>query len=157
MPSRRRPGKDSPLRPPRGKLIAGQDLNRGARHGGDRCGRGVCQKRRSGGDARLVSGRAGHEPQYGEFDFRHRRSADRFEDGARTIFARFDAASTYFDPSPHPIMINLMVDDLDAILARLADRGVPLVAEPETYPYGRFAWIMDPDGVKLELWESVRA
>jgi predicted enzyme related to lactoylglutathione lyase len=95
--------------------------------------------------------------EYGEFDFRHRRSADRFEDGARTIFARFDAASTYFDPSPHPIMINLMVDDLDAILARLADRGVPLVAEPETYPYGRFAWIMDPDGVKLELWESVRA
>lgn len=95
--------------------------------------------------------------EYGEFDFRHRRSADIFEDGARTIFARFDAASTYFDPSPHPIMINLMVDNLDAILARLADRGVPLVGEPETYPYGRFAWIMDPDGVKLELWESVRA
>ncbi|MCH8489407.1 MAG: VOC family protein [Oceanicaulis sp.] len=95
--------------------------------------------------------------EYGEFDFRHRRSADTFEDGARTIFARFDAASTYFDPSPHPLMINLIVDDLDAILARLADRGVPLVGEPETYPYGRFAWIMDPDGVKLELWESVRA
>ena len=54
-------------------------------------------------------------------------------------------------------MINLMVDDLDAILARLADRGVALVGEPETYPYGRFAWIMDPDGVKLELWESVQA
>jgi len=99
----------------------------------------------------------GLEPNdYGEFDFRHRTSADAWEDGARTIFARFDAGSDYFNPSPHAVMINLMVDDLDALLARLAHKGVPLAGEPESYDYGRFAWIMDPDGVKLELWEPVR-
>ncbi|KAA5805237.1 VOC family protein [Alkalicaulis satelles] len=95
--------------------------------------------------------------EYGEFDFRHTASAEAWRDGARTIFARFNADTTYFDPSPHPVMINLMVDDLDAVMARLASHGVALIGEPEDYPYGRFAWVMDPDGVKIELWQPVHA
>lgn len=93
--------------------------------------------------------------EYGEFEFRHGAAAARYGEGARTIFARFKADSEYFQPSAHPFMINLLVDDLDALLERIKAHGVELVGEPESYDYGRFAWIMDPDGVKIELWESV--
>jgi predicted enzyme related to lactoylglutathione lyase len=53
-------------------------------------------------------------------------------------------------------MLNLMVDDLDGVLARVAEAGVEEVQERQDYDYGRFAWIMDPDGRKLELWEPPR-
>jgi predicted enzyme related to lactoylglutathione lyase len=59
----------------------------------------------------------------------------------------------YFEPSGLPFMLNLMVDDLDGVLARVAEAGVEEVQERQDYEYGRFAWIMDPDGRKLELWE----
>jgi len=90
---------------------------------------------------------------YGGFDFSHKVAADAFEDGARTVFARFEAGSDYFAPSEQPFMINLIVQDLEALLIRIKAAGVDLIGEPETYDYGRFAWLMDPDGVKLELWE----
>lgn len=100
----------------------------------------------------------GMEPNdYGGFDFLHRTSADRFEDGARSIYAVFEAESAYFAPSNEAVMINLMVDDLDALLARIKAAGVALDGEPESFDYGRFAWIMNPDGVKIELWEPVKA
>jgi len=50
-------------------------------------------------------------------------------------------------------MINYIVDDLDAILAKLARSGVRIDPKREDYDYGRFAWIFDPDGNKIELWE----
>jgi predicted enzyme related to lactoylglutathione lyase len=50
-------------------------------------------------------------------------------------------------------MINYIVDDLDAILAKLAARGVRIDPRREDYDYGRFAWIFDADGNKIELWE----
>lgn len=93
--------------------------------------------------------------EYGEFEFRHGEAAARYGDGARTVFARFKADTEYFQPSAHPVMINLLVDDLDVLLERIKAHGVELIGEPESYDYGRFAWIMDPDGVKIELWESV--
>lgn len=92
---------------------------------------------------------------YGEFEFRHGEAAARYGDGARTIFARFKADTEYFQPSTQPFMINLLVDDLDALLERIKAHGVELIGEPESHDYGRFAWIMDPDGMKIELWESV--
>ena len=73
--------------------------------------------------------------------------------GAATVFSPFKADTTYFEPSTNPYMINLAVDDLDGILARLAEHGVtPVKTFPEE-ANGKFAHIMDPEGNKLELWE----
>ena len=48
---------------------------------------------------------------------------------------------------------NYIVDDLDAILAKITAHGVPIDPQREEYDYGRFAWIYDPDGNKIELWQ----
>ena len=73
--------------------------------------------------------------------------------GAGTVFSPFAADTAYFAPSDAPFMFNLMVDDLDAILARCAEQGVePLAAVLDEFN-GKFAHIMDPDGRKIELWE----
>lgn len=93
---------------------------------------------------------------YGGFDFSHSTSADTFADGARTIFARFEDGSDYFAPSEQAFMVNLMVEDLAALLARIKAAGVDLIGEPQQFDYGHFAWLMDPDGVKIELWEPVK-
>jgi predicted enzyme related to lactoylglutathione lyase len=50
-------------------------------------------------------------------------------------------------------MVNLMVDDLDGVLAKAAEAGVTPLNREDQDEFGRFAWIMDPAGVKLELWE----
>jgi catechol 2,3-dioxygenase-like lactoylglutathione lyase family enzyme len=94
--------------------------------------------------------------EHGGFHFQHGESASAFGDGARTIFAPFGSAD-YFAPSTLPFMLNLIVDDLDAILARAAAEGVEEVQSREAHDYGRFGWIMDPDGRKPELWEPPRA
>ncbi len=62
------------------------------------------------------------------------------------------ADSDYFDPSPHAVMVNLIVDDLDGVLARAAKAGVTPLSRQDG-EYGRFAHLIDPAGVKLELWE----
>jgi predicted enzyme related to lactoylglutathione lyase len=66
----------------------------------------------------------------------------------------FPADTDYLAPSAQPFMINLMVDDLDGLLARVTDAGVEVVGRQDE-PYGRFAWLIDPAGVKLELWQPV--
>ncbi|GAB5445588.1 VOC family protein [Gymnodinialimonas sp.] len=82
------------------------------------------------------------------FSFPHQETAKAFPQGARTVFTPFAAGSDYFKPSTQLFMVNLIVDDLDAVLARCAVEGVAQVQPMETYDYGRFAWIMDPDGRK---------
>lgn len=73
--------------------------------------------------------------------------------GAGTVFSPFKATSDYFAPSEAPFMFNLMVDDLDAMLARCAEQGVqPLAVLPDE-ANGRFAHVMDPEGRKIELWQ----
>ena len=52
-------------------------------------------------------------------------------------------------------MINFRVEDLLALLEELNTKGVPIVGEVEEYDYGKFGWIMDPEGNKIELWEPV--
>lgn len=94
---------------------------------------------------------------YGGFDFDHRATAAAFGAGARTIFAPFPDGADYFAPSTLPFMLNLIVDDLDAVLARAASRGVAQLQPAEQHDYGRFAWIHDPDGRKLELWQPPAA
>jgi predicted enzyme related to lactoylglutathione lyase len=70
-----------------------------------------------------------------------------------TVWSVFPAESPYFHPSNATFMINYIVDDLDAILAKLSENGVQIDPKREDYDYGRFAWIFDPDGNKIELWE----
>lgn len=89
---------------------------------------------------------------HGGFDFLHADSAAAFPEGARTIFGIFGDAA-YFKPSELPFMLNLIVDDLDAVLDRAKAEGVDEVQPRETHEYGRFGWIIDPDGRKLELWQ----
>jgi predicted enzyme related to lactoylglutathione lyase len=72
--------------------------------------------------------------------------------GAATIFSPFKADTTYFEPSTKDFMINLAVDDLDGMLARLAQHGVEAKVLPDE-ANGRFAHIVDPEGTKIELWQ----
>jgi len=65
----------------------------------------------------------------------------------------FPAATSYFAPSASPFMINYAVDDMDALLARLSAKGVTILKRDDKDPNGRFAWILDPEGNKIELWE----
>lgn len=90
---------------------------------------------------------------FGGFDFLHAESSARFPEAARTIFAPFDSGTDYFKPSTLPFMFNLIVDDLTAVLARAAEEGVREIQPRENTDYGDFAWLLDPDGRKIELWE----
>jgi predicted enzyme related to lactoylglutathione lyase len=59
-------------------------------------------------------------------------------------------------PAAPQFMLNFRVDDLDALLAALRAEGVAVDEEIQEYEYGRFAWIMDPEGNRIELWEPPR-
>lgn len=75
------------------------------------------------------------------------------KDKGLTVWHVAQQSTEWFAPSPAPFMINYRVDDLDGLLANLQAAGVEMVGEPESHPNGRFAWIMDPERNKLELWE----
>jgi catechol 2,3-dioxygenase-like lactoylglutathione lyase family enzyme len=71
-----------------------------------------------------------------------------------TLLSPFAADSDYFAPSAAPFMINLRVDDLDGMITDLAAKGIAILGRQDE-DYGRFAWILDPDGVKVELWQQL--
>jgi len=72
--------------------------------------------------------------------------------GSGTVFSPFPSDTDYFAPGDKDFMFNLIVDDIDAMLARCAREGVqPIKTQDESY--GRFAHIMDLEGRKIELWE----
>jgi len=71
---------------------------------------------------------------------------------ARTVWSIFPADSDYFSPSPSGFMINYRVADLTRMLDQLRRGGVEILGA-EDYDYGRFAWVLDPEGNKIELWE----
>ena len=73
--------------------------------------------------------------------------------GGMTLWSPFAADTGYFEPSAAPVMINLFVEDLDGLLARVRAEGVEVLGTQDE-SYGRFAWIVDPTGLKLELWEA---
>jgi predicted enzyme related to lactoylglutathione lyase len=73
--------------------------------------------------------------------------------GGSVNWTPFKADTDYFAPSPHPLMINFIVDDLDGVLARAAAEGVEAVGRQDDEAYGRFAWLIDPEGFKVELWQ----
>lgn len=78
---------------------------------------------------------------------------DKADDGGLTVWHAADRDSQWFSPSDAPFMINYRVDDLDGMLAQLREAGVVVVGGPESHENGKFAWIMDPDGNKVELWQ----
>ena len=63
------------------------------------------------------------------------------------------AASDYMEPSKREFMLNFAVDDLDAFLDRLKAKNVPILGRDDSDASGKFAWIVDPDGTKIELWQ----
>jgi predicted enzyme related to lactoylglutathione lyase len=71
-------------------------------------------------------------------------------------WSAFPAATKYFAPSTGDFMIDYAVDDMDAILARAGAKGVAVLKRTDDDPSGRFAWILDPEGNKIELWEPKR-
>lgn len=73
--------------------------------------------------------------------------------GSRTVFATFENDSDYFGKTEQRFMLNFRVDDLDALLDRLQQAGVEILPKREEDDYGRFAWIVDPEGNRVELWE----
>jgi len=74
-----------------------------------------------------------------------------------TVWSIFARESSYFDPTSAPFMINYRVDDLDALLEQLRAEGVTIDPKREDYEYGRFAWIIDPAGNRIELWEPPKS
>ena len=77
------------------------------------------------------------------------------ENPGNTVWSPFGKETKYFEPSEREFMINYRVDDLEKLLVVLKEEGVEIIGEMETYDYGKFGWIMDPEGNKLELWEPV--
>lgn len=73
-----------------------------------------------------------------------------------TTWSLFAADTQYFAPSTAPFMINFIVDDMDGLLAKAAAEGVEPIGRQDEDGMGRFAWLMDPVGVKIELWEPVK-
>jgi predicted enzyme related to lactoylglutathione lyase len=72
---------------------------------------------------------------------------------AQTVWSPFAKDTTYFDPSAKPYMFNYRVENLVELLKVLREEGVTVIDKIEELPYGKFGWIMDPEGNKIELWE----
>ncbi len=75
--------------------------------------------------------------------------------GGQTIWSLFPRNTKYFEPSQAAFMLNYRVDDLDAVVAALREEGIEILGR-EDYDYGRFAWIVDPEGNRIELWEPAK-
>jgi len=72
-----------------------------------------------------------------------------------TVWSPFARDTSYFEPSDKPFMINYRVDDLVALVAALEQEGVAIVGGIDEEENGKFAWILDPEGNKIELWEPI--
>ncbi|HLP11045.1 MAG TPA: VOC family protein [Flavobacteriales bacterium] len=83
------------------------------------------------------------------------RDKDDKEKMCTTTWSPFSSTTKHFSPSEKPFMFNYRVANLDALLKALKTEGVEQVGEMQTFEYGKFAWIMDCDGNKIELWEPI--
>jgi predicted enzyme related to lactoylglutathione lyase len=80
---------------------------------------------------------------------------DHAEDEGLTVWTVAKPDTDWFSPSDASFMINYRVDDLAELLTQLSDAGVEILKGPESHENGKFAWIVDPDGNKVELWEPM--
>jgi len=78
---------------------------------------------------------------------------DTAEDKGTTVWHVADHDSDWFSPSKSSFMINYRVDDMATMIEQLSAAGVDIQQGPEYHENGAFAWIMDPEGNKIELWE----
>ncbi len=85
---------------------------------------------------------------YADFQFQKREKG-------WTAFSLFDTDTKYFEPSAKQFMINLRVENLDELLKVLREEGVHVFDETEDGDYGKFGWILDPEGNKIELWQPL--
>ena len=72
------------------------------------------------------------------------------------VWNAFAQGTDYFAPSNRDFMLNFAVDDLDAFLSRIRAKGVTIIKRDDSDPNGHFAWIVDPDGTKIELYQPVK-
>ena len=76
------------------------------------------------------------------------------QESGETVFAPFDQVTEYFGNLERPFMLNFRVRDLDKMVAQLEAAGIEVRLDPDSpYPNGRFAWLNDPEGNPIELWE----
>lgn len=80
---------------------------------------------------------------------------DKVVDGGLTVWSSADHDTKWFSPSESSFMVNYRVDNLDELLEQLKRNGVEILKGPDSEENGKFAWIMDPDGNKVELWEPM--
>src|SRR5207248_1628609 len=71
-----------------------------------------------------------------------------------SVWNPFPTDTKYFEPSDKPFMVNLRVDDLEGMLADLRAAGARVLDRREDGPNGKFGYVVDPDGILLELWEQ---
>ena len=93
--------------------------------------------------------------QYGGL-FKWRDHEDK-EKVCTTAWSPFAKDTNYYDPSQKDYMFNYRVENLVELLEELKKEGVQVVGKIEEFEYGKFGWIMDPEGRKIELWEPVDA
>ncbi len=76
------------------------------------------------------------------------------QEGGATVVATFDAETDYFGSRAQQTMLNFRVRDLDAMLAQLRAKGADVSEETEDMDgVGRFGWVTDPEGHRVELWQ----
>ena len=73
---------------------------------------------------------------------------------SEVVFALFKQDNAYFPPA-QKAMLNLQVDDLDGVLDRLTEEGATVDPKRESYDFGKFGWITDPEGNRIELWQRI--
>lgn len=83
------------------------------------------------------------------------RDKDDKEKECSTVWNPFKQETKYFSPSDKSFMINYRVENLEELLKVLKEEGVEQVGEMQAFEYGKFAWIMDCEGTKIELWEPI--
>jgi predicted enzyme related to lactoylglutathione lyase len=75
------------------------------------------------------------------------------ESAGMTVFAHFPTDTKYFGEGAQPVMLNFRVDDMDGLLKKLEAAGVRIDPKRDDHSYGKFAWIWDPEGNRVELWQ----
>jgi predicted enzyme related to lactoylglutathione lyase len=70
-----------------------------------------------------------------------------------TAWSIFKESSTYFAPSQAPFMVNYRVEDLHSLLAALRSEGCTVDDKVDESELGKFGWVMDPEGNRIELWQ----
>ena len=88
----------------------------------------------------------------GIFEFR---KSDKPDEKGYTVWSPFKDDTKYFEPSQKEFMVNYRVENIEWLVEELKKEGVTVVDEIESYEYGKFIHILDPEGNKIELWEPV--